>query len=159
MKRLIGAMEIGDKAFARLVLITFFAILLHRPILQVFDDLTTPQPWFAASFAIPDHRLYDDPIVTYTRTINRPVRGLWSVSLHVKGSDGANRYVCSGSGYAAYFPETTGEITMPLTQFTGARCHGPPGDYRACATYDLEDIREARRVFGPFCTSFIIRPK
>lgn len=153
-RRIIRSFEIGDKAFGWTVLLLFVGFLIHKPMMLLLDDLTTPQPWFTVAFTVPDHAPGDDPIVQYERTINRPVQGLRSARISKRDKASVYRFVCSGSGYAYYQPETSGPISVPLSAFVGSRCSLAPGSYRACAAYDLTDSRASRRTFGPFCDTF-----
>lgn len=154
MTRLIQSMEIGDKAFGWTVLAAFLVFLAHRPVLQAVDDLTTPQPWFEVSFTIPDHKIGEVPDVQYRRSIQRALRGHWSVRIF--SPPAARPYLCAGSGYAYYQPEISGTITMSLHDFIGSRCRPNAGTYTACSLYELTDKRDVTREFGPFCTGFTV---
>lgn len=154
MSRVVRSLEIGDKAFGWVVLLAFLGVLAHKPALQIWDDMTTPQPWFDVSFDIPDHRTGEAPDVEYTRKITRPLHGHWSVRIF--SPPAARLYVCAGSGYAYYQPETSGTLTMSLPDFVGAKCRPRAGTYTACTLYELTDERDATRQFGPHCTDFKI---
>lgn len=154
MTSIIRKLEIGDRAFGWVVLICFIALLAHKPAINLIDDLTTPQPWFSVQFKVPDHRHGNNPDVTYKRTINRPVHGHWSVRIFSPPSN--KPYVCAGSGYAYYQPETEGTITLSFHDFIGARCRPRPGVYEACSLYELTDSRQVTRNFGPFCSRFTV---
>ncbi|WP_099867844.1 hypothetical protein [Pararhizobium haloflavum] len=150
--------EIGDKAFGLIILAAFLVFLVHKPILQYYDDWTTPQPWFAASIDVEDHVVGQEAMVSYTRVINRPVFGNWQSNVFAVDAGEGFRYICSGGGYARYYPETSGDIRISLSDFVGAECIQSEGRYRVCSSYALRDESELLRRFGPFCTQFDVAP-
>ncbi len=161
MSRFIRALEIGDRSFGWVVFLAFLVFLVHKPVLQKFDDLTSPQPWFSVSFSVPDFQQGGEPVVEYTRVINQPVRGFWSVKINpVDDPDPATGpYICTGGDYANYWPHLSGTIHMRLWNFAGTSCDLRPDTYQACAHYELRNDRDNRRRFGPFCDEFTVLKK
>lgn len=152
MNRVLRSLEVGDRAFGWVVLLAFITLIIHRPIMDKINDLTTPQPWFSSSFSIPDFRQGENPQITYSRKVNRPLTGHWSVRIF--SPPGEDPYVCSGSGFAYFQPELSGVVPYDLWSFVGTECRPWPGDYRACSLYELTDHRDVTRSFGPFCDKF-----
>lgn len=145
---------VPDGFFAKALLVAFLSVLVSKPAARVWDDLTTPQPWFAARWSIPNHPPGTDPEVEYSRIINRPVHGMWSAALFARAG-GDRRVICARSAYASYRPSMSGTLIEPLSTFLGGRCDGQqPGRYQACTSYDLYDEMGTFRSFGPFCGSF-----
>lgn len=148
---------VSDGFFGRALIVAFLIMLLLKPAQRVVDDLTTPQPWFDVEISVPDHLAGEDPVVSYNRTINRPVYGIWSVTLFSREPGQRFTYFCSGSDYATYDPANRGTISMSFDEFVGKDCPMEAGEYRICANYDLRDKSQTSRFFGPFCTEFQVR--
>lgn len=148
---------VSDGFYGRALIVAFLVMLLLKPAQRMFDDISTPQPWFDVEIVVPDHLEGEDPMVRYTRTINRALYGTWSVTLSSRQPGERFAYVCSGSGYEAYSPATSGTVSQPFDEFIGKNCEMGPGEYRICANFDLRDRSQTSRFFGPFCTEFLVR--
>ncbi len=155
--RMFRSLEIGDRSFGWVVLLAFLAFLVHKPAVELFDDVTTPQPWFDVSIDV-----FKDQEggwnVRYKRQINRSVRGVWSARVFKIGEP--KGIPCSGSEYAHYKTYTSGTIVMTLDDFVGDDdgCDLQPGRYELCASYLLRNDDDRQRSFGPVCTRFNVAP-
>ncbi len=128
----------------RILALGWIGVLFIEPVAEVYDDMTTPQPWFDAQLSMSGDR------VLYERQINRWMRGEWVATVQVLDG-GAWRGICSGGGSYVYRPETSGRTNMSVRYFTGG-CDVPSEPYRICADYVMTDRRGTTRDFGPFCT-------
>lgn len=126
-----------------LLVIGWLVVLLADPLARVYNDLTTPQPWFDVSFSVVDGR------VEYRRRINRWMRGEWTATVSLPAPDGW-RGICTRSSRYTYRPAASGLRHMTFTYFTGG-CTEPIGRYRLCVDYVMTDRRGVVRDFGPFC--------
>lgn len=148
---------VSNSRMGTLLVIAFLIVLLYKPILEAYDDYSTPQPWFAAAFDVPSYEAGQDPLIAYHLTVNRPVHGVWTSSVYRQEDKSTVSLVCSGGGYAYYHKDANGTMLMPLSRFIGASCDISKGEYRICTNYDLEDDRGIDRSFGPFCDFFNVQ--
>jgi hypothetical protein len=150
---------VSDGFFGRALIVAFLVLLLLKPAQRMFDDIMTPQPWFDVQISVPNHLEGEDPMVSYNRAINRPVYGIWAVTVYSRQPGQRFTYHCSGSDYAPYDPASRGTISMPFDEFVGKDCEMVAGQYRICVNYDLRDRSQTSRFFGPFCTEFLVQDR
>jgi hypothetical protein len=104
----------------------------------VLANLTSPD-WFDAHIEVPIHRVGEDPIISYQRTITQNMQGRWTVEV-LQNRDGQWVEVCQGDGLAPYAITEAGEVTMRLSTYAGvdmAECITEPGLYRLITAWSM----------------------
>jgi len=95
---------------------------------------------------VPDHRVGEDPIVTYDRTVLDNFHALWSVDYHrlQEGGEFFDVPGCEGRGADEYAPNEKSS-KMPLSKYSGVKCDLEPGTYRLLTVWRIAD--DAGRVY------------
>lgn len=102
--------------------------------------LAPPASWWfeVHELHVSDGSAGEPVLLRYTRTIHRPFRAEWLVSVRVVSADGSQE-VCSGHATSLYRPDSVLPAVADLEWFTAGSCRRlDPGTYRVETHWRLQ---------------------
>lgn len=142
MKRLLTAswwrQRLAELAVA--IVIAIGIIYFSTMAVQQYRATIPPNAWIAISeIFVPDHKVGEDPLIIYDRTIRQDFTGMWVVEVQKEEPGALFSPVCVGTGVTNYSTDVVlPERRVALSWYVGKNCNLGPGRYRLRSTWTIQ---------------------
>lgn len=135
---MISRTTLGNRLFEATLLAILLAVSMYgyERVTFISRLMALPSEWMnVTTFHVDDAKEGQDPMVSFTRAVNRPMTGRYYVEVHrVNGGQ-----ICEGTGHALYTPSELTTVQMPLSRYLDSDCFLIPGVYYLSAAIVLRD--------------------
>lgn len=117
------------------------AVLLFIVVQQGVNIYRSYEPtsnWFnAIELTIPNFNVGDDPVITYSRVIEKEIQGRWLADVQKITEDGTIS-ICTSEGVALYEPDKVLPDEVTLSWLLQDSCHIDKGTYRVEVKWEFD---------------------